>query len=112
ESREGLNRFVNAYFRFENAPLFCQTQHRRANFMQFALRTENRSGNKSIPTFRSLVHWFEKAVPIFTLRNREGEAPCPVPITCIGWPLLQFGVPKAPTRWHCRWRRKSSKTPS
>jgi len=26
-------------------------------------------------------------------RKREGEAPCPVPIVCIGWPFPQFGVP-------------------
>jgi hypothetical protein len=28
-----------------------------------------------------------------TLRKREGDAPWPVPIVCIGWPLPQFGVP-------------------
>src|SRR5262249_33913407 len=33
--------------------------------------------------------------PTFTLRNRAGEAPCPVPITCIGSPLPQFGVPQS-----------------
>src|SRR6266566_3476676 len=33
------------------------------------------------------------AVPTLTLRNLEGAAPCPVPITCCGWPLPQFGVP-------------------
>ena len=31
--------------------------------------------------------------PTRTLRNRAGAAPCPVPITCIGSPLPQFGVP-------------------
>src|ERR1700739_852683 len=33
------------------------------------------------------------AVPIFTFLNRAGDAPCPVPIVCIGCPLPQFGVP-------------------
>ena len=33
------------------------------------------------------------AVPTMTLRNRAGAAPWPVPITCCGCPLPQFGVP-------------------
>src|SRR5438876_5166347 len=33
------------------------------------------------------------ALPTLTPRNRDGAAPCPVPITCWGWPLPQFGVP-------------------
>src|SRR2546430_4420553 len=33
------------------------------------------------------------ALPTFTLRNLAGDAPCPVPITCCGCPLPQFGVP-------------------
>src|ERR1700693_6571527 len=35
------------------------------------------------------------AVPTFPLRNRAGDAPCPVPITCCGWPLPQCGVPQS-----------------
>src|ERR1700721_1452545 len=42
--------------------------------------------------FRGGGH-FAKATPTFTFRKREGEAPCPVPMVCIGWPLPQFGVP-------------------
>lgn len=37
--------------------------------------------------------YFAKATPTFTFRNRAGDAPCPVPIVCIGWPFPQFGVP-------------------
>src|SRR5271166_1400132 len=33
------------------------------------------------------------ALPTFILRNLDGAAPCPVPITCCGCPLPQFGVP-------------------
>src|SRR5689334_6124048 len=35
------------------------------------------------------------AVPTFTFLKRAGLAPCPVPITCCGWPLPQFGVPQS-----------------
>ena len=38
--------------------------------------------------------YFANAAPIFTLRKRDGDAPCPVPIVCMGWPLPQFGVPQ------------------
>src|ERR1700722_7949 len=38
---------------------------------------------------------FLNAEPTLILRNREGAAPCPVPITCCGWPLPQFGVPQS-----------------
>ena len=37
--------------------------------------------------------YLANATPTFIFRNREGDAPCPVPIVCIGWPLPQFGVP-------------------
>src|SRR5947209_8336462 len=33
--------------------------------------------------------------PTFTLRKRAGEAPCPVPMVCIGSPLPQLGVPQS-----------------
>ncbi len=33
------------------------------------------------------------ALPILILRKRAGLAPWPVPITCSGWPLPQFGTP-------------------
>src|SRR5579864_645592 len=33
------------------------------------------------------------ALPTFILRKRAGEAPWPVPMTCCGCPLPQFGVP-------------------
>src|SRR5436190_19771966 len=36
---------------------------------------------------------YEYAAPTFTLRNLAGDAPWPVPITCYGWPLPQFGIP-------------------
>src|SRR5437764_13655632 len=35
------------------------------------------------------------ADPIFTFLKRAGAAPCPVPMTCCGWPLPQFGVPQS-----------------
>src|SRR5262245_55343193 len=31
--------------------------------------------------------------PTLTFRNRAGEAPCPVPIVCMGSPFPQLGVP-------------------
>src|SRR5690348_9820107 len=42
-----------------------------------------------------IFYCFEKAVPIRTFRNRDGAAPCPVPMVCIGCPLPQFGVPQS-----------------
>src|SRR5664279_6210703 len=33
------------------------------------------------------------ADPTLIPRNRDGAAPCPVPITCCGCPFPQFGVP-------------------
>src|ERR1700677_1471004 len=33
------------------------------------------------------------ALPTLILRNLAGAAPCPVPMTCWGWPLPQCGVP-------------------
>src|SRR5438552_5656042 len=41
-----------------------------------------------------------RKTPTFTLRKRAGEAPWPVPITCIGSPLPQLGVPQ---RIQCFW---------
>src|ERR1700683_2820688 len=41
----------------------------------------------------SLAVYFENATPTRTFRKRAGAAPWPVPITCCGWPLPQFGVP-------------------
>src|SRR5277367_526878 len=40
--------------------------------------------------------WFylAKATPTFTFRKRVGDAPCPVPMVCMGWPLPQLGVPQ------------------
>src|SRR6202162_6497144 len=37
--------------------------------------------------------YLANATPTFIFRNLDGDAPCPVPIVCIGWPLPQFGVP-------------------
>src|SRR5208282_3604226 len=36
---------------------------------------------------------YEYAEPTRIFRNRAGLAPCPVPTTCCGCPLPQFGVP-------------------
>ena len=38
---------------------------------------------------------FANATPTLTLRKRAGEAPWPVPMVCMGWPLPQFGVPQS-----------------
>src|SRR5579859_2780344 len=43
--------------------------------------------------FSDTYHPLLNALPTLTLRKRLGAAPCPVPITCWGWPLPQFGVP-------------------
>lgn len=38
-------------------------------------------------------HMLLYALPTLIPRNRDGAAPCPVPITCCGCPFPQFGVP-------------------
>src|SRR6202043_238105 len=38
-------------------------------------------------------NYLAKATPTLTLRKRAGEAPCPVPMVCMGCPLPQLGVP-------------------
>src|ERR1700683_5301545 len=40
-----------------------------------------------------ICHTLLNALPTLIPRNRDGAAPCPVPITCWGCPLPQFGVP-------------------
>src|ERR1700732_455554 len=40
-------------------------------------------------------HIPRNALPTLIPRNRDGAAPCPVPITCCGCPLPQFGVPQS-----------------
>src|SRR5579872_967321 len=47
----------------------------------------------SRPAVSDLPHEFLNALPTLILRNLAGAAPCPVPITCCGWPFPQFGVP-------------------
>src|SRR5215467_6398966 len=42
-----------------------------------------------------LVQFPLYAVPIFTPLNLAGDAPCPVPMVCMGWPLPQLGVPQS-----------------
>src|SRR5580704_1308496 len=39
--------------------------------------------------------YFAKATPTLIFLNRAGEAPWPVPMVCIGWPLPQLGVPQS-----------------
>ncbi len=41
------------------------------------------------------AHYLANAAPSFTLRKRAGDAPCPVPMVCMGWPLPQLGVPQS-----------------
>src|SRR5260370_28518165 len=45
-----------------------------------------------------VAHLFENAAPMLTLRNRAGEAPWPVPIVSMAWPLPHLCVPpRAPS---------------
>src|ERR1700683_121275 len=39
--------------------------------------------------------YLAKATPTFMFRKRVGDAPCPVPMVCLGWPLPQLGVPQS-----------------
>ena len=48
---------------------------------------------KAIAFSLSAGRHFANAAPTFTLRKRAGEAPWPVPMVCMGWPLPQLGVP-------------------
>src|ERR1700677_20396 len=39
--------------------------------------------------------YLAKATPTFMSRKRVGDAPWPVPMVCMGWPLPQLGVPQS-----------------
>jgi hypothetical protein len=54
----------------------------------FFLEEENRGSSLTADSYVPLY-----ALPTFTPRNLAGAAPWPVPITCCGCPLPQFGVP-------------------
>ena len=98
ETRKRVIDFIDVYFGFIRSGRFRQTQNTVDNSPQLALVKESGRARRSSASFarRSFpgrAHDLENAAPILIFRNREGEAPWPVPIVCIGCPLPQFGVP-------------------
>ena len=100
---ERVDHLFDVYFRFLYSAELRQTQNVGRDGAQLphvakCFAADIRSFCRCSPHRLPCVHPSEKAVPIFTFRKRAGEAPCPVPIICIGWPLPQFGVPQS-SQW-------------
>src|SRR5208337_825931 len=103
KTSERVYYLFDVYFRFLHAAQLRQTQNRGRDGAQFphvakCFAARLGSYSRCSPHRVPCAHSSEKAVPIFTFRNRAGEAPWPVPIVCIGWPLPQFGVPHS-SQW-------------
>ncbi len=93
EARQRANAFVNVYFRLRNANGLGDPQYRVDDAPTLALTQQLLVCDRRRSRCAPCAHCLENAAPIRTLRNREGDAPCPVPMVCIGWPFPQFGVP-------------------
>ncbi len=98
KARERIHNLFDVDFRLFHSAQLCQTQNRGRNGAQFTHVAECFTVCLCLFCRRSPYHVpcadsSENAEPIFTFRKRAGDAPCPVPIVCIGWPLPQFGVP-------------------
>src|SRR6266481_8613596 len=97
ETSERAGDFVNLDFGFFGAGGLGETKNRFDEAAKFALGEEVGGSCARafwrLSRFSGRFHWLEKAVPIRTLRKRAGDAPWPVPMVCMGWPLPQLGVP-------------------
>ena len=92
--------FIDVDFGLVGFAGFREAQNIIDDGAQFALGEQAGGAGRCYGGFSSALddfargaHDFANAVPMRTLRNRDGDAPWPVPIVCIGWPLPQFGVP-------------------
>ena|SRR3974390_3372888 len=94
KTREGVDHLIDVHFHFGQIERSRNLEYLACDRVEFTFRPKL-SSSRSITnaSFLRGAHSLEKAVPILTLRKRAGEAPWPVPIVCIGWPLPQFGVP-------------------
>src|ERR1700722_2741893 len=95
KARESVNTQVNFNFSFVRVAQFQQTLGKILHFRDAEAARIMMLRRRAAFCRRFLFHrsHFEKATPTLTFRNREGDAPCPVPMVCMGWPLPQFGVP-------------------
>ena len=94
EPRQRIEGFVDLNFCFVGTGNFAKTQNGIDTLLKVALGYQMCAALARILSGRHSTYCPENAIPIFTLRKRAGEAPCPVPIVCIGCPLPQFGVPQ------------------
>ena len=95
KSRQRVDAEVDLHLRFVRVAQFQQTLRQILHFRNGESPGLVMLRSSPACNMRFLFHrgHFEKATPTRTFRNREGDAPCPVPMVCIGWPLPQFGVP-------------------
>ncbi len=100
EARERVVDFVDVDFGFVGLSGFRETQNVVDDGAKFALGQQPSGAGRcdggfssAFDDFSRRAHDFANAVPMRTLRKRDGDAPWPVPIVCIGCPLPQFGVP-------------------
>src|SRR5262249_31484122 len=85
EACKRIGDFVDLNFSFLSASFLCENENGVDNVANFAFFQErNGSGFDGFLDFGGRAHWLEKAAPIRTLRKREGEAPWPVPMVCMG----------------------------
>ena len=98
ETRERIRHFLDVYFGLRHASGIGDPQDRSNRRLQLTLAKQYHAVRPRCaavlrPNWLLRFHCLANAAPMFTLRKREGDAPCPVPMVCIGWPLPQFGVP-------------------
>jgi len=58
-------------------------------------RYEINSNTGSTGKIAYATGYFANATPTLMFLKRAGEAPWPVPMVCMGWPLPQLGVPQS-----------------
>ena len=100
ESRQRIHRRGNIHFGFVG---LGEAQDFFRDAVQLRIRRQMRGrdggpGRAALAAcggFARGAHDLAKAAPSLMLRKREGEAPWPVPIVCMGWPLPQLGVPQS-----------------
>ncbi len=119
EAGEGVGGLVDVNFCFLGAGGFGEMENVFDDATKFGFGEQLRGVAVRLPAAEDFggldlmlsAHWFEKAEPILTLRKRDGDAPWPVPIVCMGWPLPQLGVPQSVQCRASRSRRSYSRIP-
>ncbi len=93
KARERVNTYVEVHFGLVRAAGFAELQNAFGDAFELCA-----SERLLCP---GDFH-FAKATPTLTLRKRDGDAPWPVPMVCIGWPSCRnSGVPQSASSSDC-----------